>query len=370
MKAIRAGRCRCGPPAFNAHPWNQQSVLLIGNLLNFGGLAVGQQQNERILLELVQAGVSDDKMRELFQPLIDQADFDLLRQLHIRPAALRRSPGTAERFAAPGRQQRLGAVARGSAPRAGRCWPAIRTWKSIACRPSGTRPSCGAGPSITSWGPRCPVARFSPSPARPPSPGESPISKAIPAIRSSKIAGRGEKAGWQYRRGEQWNDFQVPPKKPSSAKDPAEANRTSIAIRKELSTAIRIRWPRVINFTAGRATSGGGGRRCDLAGNRGRRHRGRAMETPGPARCRPSSWVFADREGDIGRQANGSVSRAADGYSGLLPMPAWDENNHWQGWMPTELLPSALQSTRRLCVAAPTKTSKVRRPVAGHDAGP
>ena len=31
---------------FQMHPWNQQAVLLIGNLLNFGGLAVGQQQNE------------------------------------------------------------------------------------------------------------------------------------------------------------------------------------------------------------------------------------------------------------------------------------------------------------------------------------
>ena len=30
---------------FQPLPWNQQSVMLIGNLLNFGGLAVGQQQN-------------------------------------------------------------------------------------------------------------------------------------------------------------------------------------------------------------------------------------------------------------------------------------------------------------------------------------
>ena len=51
---------------FTPHPWTQQAVLLIGNLLSYGGLVVSQQENERILLELVQAGVSDDKMRELF----------------------------------------------------------------------------------------------------------------------------------------------------------------------------------------------------------------------------------------------------------------------------------------------------------------
>ena len=34
---------------FQPSPWTQQSVLLIGNLLSYGGLAVGQQQNERLI---------------------------------------------------------------------------------------------------------------------------------------------------------------------------------------------------------------------------------------------------------------------------------------------------------------------------------
>ncbi len=43
---------------FVPQPWNQRSVLLMGNLLAYGGLVVGQQENERILLELIQAGVA------------------------------------------------------------------------------------------------------------------------------------------------------------------------------------------------------------------------------------------------------------------------------------------------------------------------
>ena len=39
---------------FYPRPWNQQAVMLIGNLLNFGGLAISQRQNERLLVELVQ----------------------------------------------------------------------------------------------------------------------------------------------------------------------------------------------------------------------------------------------------------------------------------------------------------------------------
>ena len=61
----------------------RRTKTLVGNLLSYGGLVVGQQENERILLELIQAGVEDDKMRELFAPLLDHEDFDLLRQVQI-----------------------------------------------------------------------------------------------------------------------------------------------------------------------------------------------------------------------------------------------------------------------------------------------
>ncbi len=68
---------------FVPQPWNQRSVLLMGNLLAYGGLVVGQQENERILLELIQAGVAPEKLRELFSPLLDDADFDLLRKINM-----------------------------------------------------------------------------------------------------------------------------------------------------------------------------------------------------------------------------------------------------------------------------------------------
>src|SRR5687768_8219971 len=42
---------------FRPEPWDAGSILLLGNLLNYGGLAIVQQQSERLLLDLVQAGV-------------------------------------------------------------------------------------------------------------------------------------------------------------------------------------------------------------------------------------------------------------------------------------------------------------------------
>ena len=60
-----------------------------------------------------------------------------------------------------------------------------------------------------------------------------------------------------------------------------------------------------------------------------------ARSCPQPTLC----WVFADRAGHIGLQACGSFPKRRAGLNGLLPIPAWDERNHWQGRIPSELLP-------------------------------
>jgi penicillin amidase len=112
---------------FVPQPWNQRSVLLLGNLLSFGGLAVGQQQNERILLDLIHSGVGDDKLRELFSPLLDNADFNLLRRVNTASAG--RGPelittcplaGSNAWAASPGRTRTLALT------------PRTRIWKSTA----------------------------------------------------------------------------------------------------------------------------------------------------------------------------------------------------------------------------------------------
>ena len=51
-------------------------------------------------------------------------------------------------------------------------------------------------------------------------------------------------------------------------------------------------------------------------------------------------WVFADSEGHIGRQASGWLPKRAEGHLGVVPVPAWDEKNHWQGVQASEDLPS------------------------------
>ncbi|MCZ6664357.1 MAG: penicillin acylase family protein, partial [Gammaproteobacteria bacterium] len=68
---------------FYPRPWDPEAVLLVGQLLSFGGLAIGQMQNERLLIELIHAGVNDDALQDLFAPRLDHVDFDALRQVKM-----------------------------------------------------------------------------------------------------------------------------------------------------------------------------------------------------------------------------------------------------------------------------------------------
>ena len=113
---------------FRPTPWNQQAVLLIGNLLSYGGLAVGQQQNERLLIELIQTGIDHTKLRELFSPLLDTVNLELIRRVRI---ASQLSDEAIELITDLPRLAGSNAwvVSPGAAPLAMPYWLPIRIWK-------------------------------------------------------------------------------------------------------------------------------------------------------------------------------------------------------------------------------------------------
>ncbi|PKQ09744.1 MAG: penicillin acylase family protein [Alphaproteobacteria bacterium HGW-Alphaproteobacteria-12] len=53
----------------------------------------------------------------------------------------------------------------------------------------------------------------------------------------------------------------------------------------------------------------------------------------------PWNYVFADRKGDIGYQMTGLMPRRREGASGFVPLPGWEPSNDWQGFVPPEDLP-------------------------------
>ncbi|HVC96539.1 MAG TPA: penicillin acylase family protein [Pirellulales bacterium] len=322
---------------FQPHPWNQQSVMLVGNLLNFGGLAVSQQQNERLLLELVLTGVDRDKLSELFAPLLDGADFNLLRQIKISNrlsdealellADLPRLAGSNAWAVSPQRSA-TGHALLASDPhlevnRLPSIWyEAVLEWDQ--------------GYVMGATLPGCPLFAVARTPR---------LAWGVTYLKGDtsdyfiEDIRRGRQS-WQYRRGDEWFEFQVDEE--IIARKGREPE-TLLVYRNALGT-----------LDADPEVSGPG--YCllsawtgDAPGSAGSivtwlklpacTHTLEAMdlvrECPQPTLC----WVFADSGGHIGLQANGCFPRRAAGHNGMLPVAAWDMANHWRGWVSSFDLP-------------------------------
>ena len=64
------------------------------------------------------------------------------------------------------------------------------------------------------------------------------------------------------------------------------------------------------------------------------------------------NWVSADAEGNIGYAQSGRSPVRAEGCSGLLPMPGWDESYDWKGLEPLDKNPSMFNPPEGYIVTA------------------
>lgn len=67
-----------------------------------------------------------------------------------------------------------------------------------------------------------------------------------------------------------------------------------------------------------------------------------------------SAWnfVLADRHGDIGYQMTGLVPRRREGATGFVPLPGWRAENDWQGFLTPEEMPRCLNPEEGFIVTA------------------
>jgi len=319
--------------------WNQEAVLLIGQLLSYAGLVIGQQQNERILLELIHAGVAADKLRELFHPLLDDADFHLLRQVRIAPQLsdealdlitdLPRLAGS-NAWAISPKRSATGSALLASDPhleinRLPAIWyEAVLNWEGRYAM-GATLPGC----------PLFAVART------------ENIAWGVTYLKGDtsdyfiEDCRPGGATGWQYRRGTAWQDFDVRREQIVRKHHPIETIPVYHNSVGTMESPFESDEPGMYLSTAWIGRSAGAGRSIGtwlevLTAPNAAAAMEIARECPLPSLC----WVFADRDGHIGLQANGWFPDRGGGHSGLLPIPAWDERNHWRGRLPSNVLPS------------------------------
>ncbi len=326
---------------FVPQPWNQRSVLLMGNLLSFGGLVVGQQQNERILLDLIHEGVADDKLRELFSPLLDGADFDLLRRVKIASQLsdealelmtdLPRLAGSNAWAVSPKRSATGSALLASDPHLEVNRLPAIWYEAELHWGDNGEHYVLGATL------PGCPLFAVART---------HNLSWGVTYLKGDtsdyfiEDCRQGGSTGWQYRRGDEWIDFELREERIARKGQPAEALRVHY---NDQGTLESDPLPGVSGYYLSTSWIGdrlGVGRSIAtwlevVAAHDAAEAMDIVRECPLPTLC----WVFADRDGHIGMQANGWFPRRPREYNGLLPIPAWEKRNHWRGKLSSSVLP-------------------------------
>ena len=324
---------------YQPEKWDPQAVLLVGRLLSFGGLAVSQMQNERLIVELIKAGANDAALSEMFAPRLDSLDFNLMREVQISNRLsdealelivdLPRLAGSNAWAVSPQRSA-TGHALLASDPhlevnRLPAIWyEAVLHWENNyvlgATLPGFPLFSVGRTPTL-SWG----VTYMK---------GDT-IDFFVEDCRQR------EDNVWQYRRDNQWFDFQL--REETIKRKNNEPLRTRI-YENDVGTLdgqpdvtgtgkyLSIAW-------AGRQVQAASAVSCWLdliqAGDVST-----AMDVVAECTQPTLSFVFADADGHIGMQGCGAIPKRRRPVDGLGPLPAWDPANHWQGWLPKDVLPS------------------------------
>lgn len=340
---------------FQPEPWTPEAVMLIGNLLSFAGLAVGEQEAERVILELIQLGISDERLRELFSPYLDGVDFDSLRDVNFAKqmsddalevlADLPRLAGSNAWAVAPDRSATGSAMLASDPHLEVNRLPAIWYEAVLRWRDDNGRPDYALGATL----PGCPLMAVGRT---------SRLAWGVTYMHANTsdhfiedVRAKPDAAGvWQYRRGEDWLDYK-PRLETIQRKghDPIEEVvyqndvGTLTAPPTEAGQHLSVAWI---------GSQPGGGRSIGtwldvLAATSTEQGMAAVRQSPHPSLV----WVFADSSGHIGKQSSGWLPRRGKA-SGLVPVPAWDERNHWRGVVEPERLPGEYDPPRGFVASA------------------
>lgn len=326
---------------FQPRPWNPSAVLAIGNLLSFAGLAINAQENERLLLELIQTGVRPELLRELMSPYLDNVSFEPLMDIHIEHrmsdealemlADLPRLAGSNAWAVAPSRTQSGHAMLAADPHLEINRLPAI--WYEVALHWGNEDYVMGATL------PGCPLVSVGRSRALAWGVTYLDADTSDYFVEECRPSENGQ---WQYRRDDQWHDFQI---REESIERKGTSPESMRVFENEQGT---LRWD-LTDQEPGKYLSAkwigsheGAGRSIGcwldvLRSGSVKQAMEIVRENPHPTLV----WVFADAAGHIGRQASGWLPKRPEGQVGIVPTLAWEETNHWQGRLSSEYLPAS-----------------------------
>lgn len=332
-------------------PWQIRDSVVMSRLAGYISLADSQEAAEKFLLELVQAGLAEDKLRALFPLGLEGFDPDLIRsantsQAPIIPDAIRESAipniRASNNWAISGQHSQSGHALLASDPHL-ECNRLPSVWYEVAGH-------------WTDNGKQ----RFVCSATMPGLPGF--------------LIGRTEKLGWgatyafmdatdswveECRDGhfkridegeEKWLPFKqrkeiIKRKGKADVEMLVYENRHGILDGDPTNEGryVATRW------TCARG-SGGQSLTASFANLRAATV-SESMAALGQIET-AFNWVIADNQGNIGFQMSGKMPKRHPEWGGLAPAPGWRPEYDWQGMVPSEQLPSCLNPDAGMIITA------------------
>ncbi len=328
---------------YRPEPWRPEDSILLSRMIGYIALAQSQAEMERLLVEMVQAGACDARLRALFPGVTEPWDRELLMSVklgeRIVPEAVRWLSGV---------------------PRA----MASNNWVVSGSKTDSGKPMLANDPHLEVN--RLPavwyelVARWGK--------GRYAITATMPGL-PAPLLGRTESLAWgatysfmdgvdswieecrdgKRRSGDDWVPFRERRERIlRKGKTPVEETFYECehgvldGDPHASGTYLATRW------APGRSGATSLAATADMWQARtvkqGMAALGR-LETAW-------NWVFADRDGHIGYQMSGLLPGRRAGVSGFVPLPGWDPDNDWQGFVAPENLPRAFDPEEGFIVTA------------------
>lgn len=318
---------------YRYEPWKPVDSILIARMVGYLTLAQSQAEIERLLLEMVQAGVKRDRLDELFPGILDGLDAGLLCKVKLRetvvPAAVKWNPALARMMAS-------------------------NNWVVSGARSASGKPILANDPHLEAN--RLPNIWYE---AVLVSPGRYGIGATMPGL-PGLLIGRTNDVAWgstytfmdaidswvehcqdgKFRRetpeGDRWVPFRerretILRKKKAPHATVFNENEHGTADGDPRSNAyvLTTRWS---GAESGAVSIENISKLWDAASAE------EAMDCLGRIET-AWNWVIADRSGNIAYQMSGLMPRRREGVTGFVPLPGWKPENDWQGFVDYRELP-------------------------------
>ena len=317
---------------YQPEPWELRDSLLIGKAFGYVGLADAQGGMEKFLVQMIQNGIDEAKLRELFPYLKEEIDVELFKKITLTSPII------------PETEKWLGKLPR---------FTASNNWVVSGKRTQSGKPIMCGDPHLEIN--RLPsilqeiVMRV---------PENNFMGVSVPGI-PGLVMGRTDYLAWsatysfmdmidyrieecrdgQYKRGNGWKEFKTRPEIIKVKKnDPIEItvyeNEHGLLEGDPTEDGHYLvqNWPASQDCGADEFNG--------VVGVMKAKNVSEAMKEFSLLDASSMNWVIADVEGNIGYQMSGRCLKRPAGISGILPLPGWEEKYDADGYLEKSKLPS------------------------------